>query len=74
MSRLVGEPLHHVGAQYYPQHWDHIPERIKIRMLLQMKYKTISKEIDKPTSNNNSIREEPLETKVKSQQEIVKTV
>ena len=43
-------------AQYYPQHWDHIPERIKIRMLLQMKYKTISKEIDKNLAKNYNLK------------------
>ena len=42
--------------QYYPQHWDHIPERIKIRMIAQMKFKAISKEVDKRLAKNENVK------------------
>ena len=31
--------------QFYPQHWNHIEERVKIRLIAQLKLKNCSEEI-----------------------------
>ena len=41
-------------TKFYPQHWDHIEERIKIRLIAQMKLKKCSEEIRKNMDFNGT--------------------
>ena len=41
-------------VKYYPAHWDNIDLRIKIRMILKMKYQGISRQIDGIMMNTSS--------------------
>ena len=43
-------------VKYYPGHWDHIEERIKIRMVAKMKFEAISREISKNMLEENDTR------------------
>ena len=43
-------------VKYYPEHWDNIDLRIKIRMIAKMKFEEISRQIDKSMENNSSMK------------------
>ena len=46
-SMVVGSDYLEERKKYYPEHWDHVDERIKIRIIAQIKFMSWSKMIER---------------------------
>ena len=55
-SMVVANQYLQDRVKYYPEHWDHIDLRIKIRMIAKMKYEGISRQIDRSMVNISSLK------------------